>query len=431
MKVKLIYPKDENPDYLKKRRGGAQYPLLTFPVLAGYTPGGVESIEIIDEAVEEIDFDDPVDLVGITVMTYLSGRAYEIAKNFRAKGVKVVLGGMHVSALPGEASKHADAVAIGEGEDIWPVIIKDFIKKELKPIYKPGELFDMERYRPARLDLFKKYMKYDPGSSRGAYGNIALFEVSRGCPYDCDFCSVTNFYGKHYRFRNISKLIEDVRNIKLTYRTRLIGFVDDNLYGKPGYFKEFLKEISKLNINWSGQVSVNVGDDPDTVKMMADSGCKGVFVGFESLSPEGLKAVNKKINIVDRYHRLIDLFAENHILVFPAIIFGLDGEPPDIFEVTKKFLQDHQQAIGFTTFSVITPLPGTRLYDRMLAENRIIQHDWKYYNFNYVTIKPLSMPAEELQQRYDEFMDQYEHEMVSGAVLNAIGRNVPYANNNF
>jgi len=429
LKIKLIYPTEKSrAGYFESRRG-IWYPLLTFPVLAGYTPAGVDEIEIIDEEFEAIDFDDPVDLVGITVMTHLSHRAYEIAQSYRERGIKVVMGGMHVSALPDEASRHADAVVIGEGEDVWPVLVKDFLKNQLKPVYKAPALFDTQNYRPARLDLLKKYS--DPAVSKRTYTSIAIFEVSRGCPFDCDFCAVTNFYGKKYRFRDLKKLIEDVRNFKLSFRTRLIGFVDDNLYGSKEYFKQFLKEVSKLNVYWSGQISVNIGDEPDLIKMMADSGCKGVFVGFESLSPEGLKAVNKKINIVDRYHRLIDLFAENHILVFPAIIFGLDGEPPDIFEVTKKFLQDHQQAIGFTTFSVITPLPGTRLYDRMLAENRIIQHDWKYYNFNYVTIKPLSMPAEELQQRYDEFMDQYEHEMVSGAVLNAIGRNVPYANNNF
>jgi radical SAM superfamily enzyme YgiQ (UPF0313 family) len=430
MRVKLIHPKDTGIDYLKNRRGFG-YPLLTFPVLAAYTPGEVEDIEIIDEEYEEIDFDAPVDLVGITAMTYLAPRAYEIADAYRQRGVKVVMGGMHVSALPDEALQHADAVVVGEGEEAWPVVVEDFLKKELKPVYKAPGLFDMQNYRPARLDLFKKYAKTKPSSSNSnsKYANIALFEVSRGCPYNCDFCAVTHFYGKKYRFRDLNRLVEDVRSAKLKYRARLMGFVDDNLYGSKSYFKEFIGKIERLNLLWSAQVSVNVGNDPDIVKMMADSGCQGVFIGFESLSQKSLDAVNKNVNNVDHYHRLIDLMAENNIKVFPSIIFGLDGDEPDIFEKTLEFLNAHQGTIGYTTFSLITPLPGTRFYRRMLKENRILVHDWQYYNFNNVVIKPLLMSTEELQQGYNRVIEQYDFEAAFSTTLKIMGGKLSRADN--
>jgi len=429
MKVKFIHPKDDSIDYLKNRRGFG-YPLLTFPVLAAYNPETVDEVEIIDEEYEEIDFDDPVDLVGITAMTYLAPRAYEIADNYRQRGVKVVMGGMHVSALPDEALQHADAVVIGEGEDTWPVLVEDFLKHELKPVYNAPGLFDMEQYRPARLDLFKKYAKTKPSSSSNAsskYANIALFEVSRGCPYNCDFCAVTHFYGTKYRFRDLNRLFEDVKSAKLKYRARLVGFVDDNLYGNKTYFKKFIKKIERLNLLWSGQVSVNVGNDADTVKMMADSGCQGVFIGFESLSQNSLKSVNKNVNNVDRYHHLVDLMAENNIKVFPSIIFGLDGDEPDIFDKTLEFLKAHQGTIGYTTFSIITPLPGTRFYRRMLEENRIIVHDWKYYNFNNVVIKPLLMSVEELQHGYDRVIEQYDFEAAFSTTLKIMNGKLPRA----
>jgi len=423
LKIKLIYPTEKSrAGYFESRRG-IWYPLLTFPVLAGYTPAGVDEIEIIDEEFEAIDFDDPVDLVGITVMTHLSHRAYEIAQSYRERGIKVVMGGMHVSALPDEASRHADAVVIGEGEDVWPVLVKDFLKNQLKPVYKAPALFDTQNYRPARLDLLKKYS--DPAVSKRTYTSIAIFEVSRGCPFDCDFCAVTNFYGKKYRFRDLKKLIEDVRNFKLSFRTRLIGFVDDNLYGSKEYFKQFLKEVSKLNVYWSGQISVNIGDEPDLIKMMADSGCRGMFIGFESLSPESLISVNKKINNVDKYHRLLDLFAKNNVMVFPSIMFGLDGDGPDIFDKTYEFLKAHEDIIGYVSVAIINPLPGTRFYDRMLAENRIIDHDWRNYNFNNVILKPMKMSPVELKQGYEWFLHQFDYEQIFNKTLSMMGGNVP------
>jgi len=431
MKIKLIYPrqtsinplKEGDTSYFKMRRG-IWYPLLTFPVLAAYTPEEVEEIEIIDEEFEEIDFDDPVDLVGITVMTFLAHRAYEIAGRYRRRGVKVVLGGMHVSALPEEAGQHADAIVIGEGEDVWPILIKDFLKNELKPVYKAPGLFDTQNYRPARLDLLEKYGK-EQNSRESGYTSIAIFEVSRGCPYDCDFCSVTQFYGKKYRFRDVDKLIADVRNFKLKFKTRLIGFVDDNIYGSKTYFKVLLKKLSRLNVYWSGQISVNIVNDPDAVKMMADSGCKGMFVGFESLSQESLLGVNKKINNVDQYHRLMELFNKNNILVFPSIMFGLDGDGPGIFEETLKFLKTYEETIAYASFALVSPLPGTRFYHRMKAENRIIHYDWRHYNFNNVLVKPALMSEEELRQGFDWIVRQFDYEKIFARTLKMMGGSPP------
>ncbi|MCX6579182.1 MAG: radical SAM protein [Candidatus Aminicenantes bacterium] len=428
MKIKLIYPKqvsinsfeESGASYFEMRRG-IWYPLLTFPVLAAYTPPGVEDIRIIDEEFEAIDFDDPVDLVGITVMTFLAHRAYEIAGRFRERGVKVVLGGMHVSALPEEAIQHADAIVIGEGEEVWPNLIQDFLKNELKPVYKAPHLFDTQKYRPARLDLLEKYSKADPSSQQKGYTSIAIFEVSRGCPYDCDFCAVTQFYGKNYRFRDIDRLIQDVRNFKLKFKTRLIGFVDDNLYGNKTYFKELLQKVSKLNVFWSGQISVNVAQNPDIVKMMADSGCRGMFVGFESLSQESLNSVNKKINRVDQYHRLMELFAKHNIMLFPSIMFGLDGDGPGIFEETMKFLNTYSSIIAYASFAILTPLPGTRLFQRMKAENRILHYDWRYYNFNNVLIKPALMSPEELQNGFEWIIRNFDYKKIFSRIIGMMG----------
>lgn len=427
MKILLIYPKDdcksvvdEEAGYFKMRRG-IWYPLLTFPVLAAYTPEEVDEIKIIDEEFEAVNYDERADLVGITVMTYLSRRAYEVGDNFRRRGVKVVMGGMHVSALPEEALQHADAVVVGEGEEMWPQVVRDAMKGELKRIYKASALFSMDKYLPPRLDLLAQYSKTEPGSNQKAYTSIAIFEVSRGCPYDCDFCAVTNFYGKQYRFRKVEELIADVRKYKIQFKTRLIGFVDDNLYGNKAYFKNFLRQVERLNVFWSGQISVNIAEEPDLVKMMADSGCRGMFLGIESISQKSLESVNKRINTMDRFHRVMELFRKNNIMVFPSIMFGLDGDTPDIFEKTNQFLKSYDDIIGYVSFALINPLPGTRFYDRMLAEGRIIQHDWRYYNFNNVVLQPKSMSVEELQQGYEWIIRQYDYGKIFSSTLDMMG----------
>ena len=413
MTIRFIQPKGGDFQYKENYRG-VGYPKLTFPIIAGYSGEEVEHMEIIDEEFEQIDFDVPVDLAAITVTTSTAHRAYEIADMYRRCNVAVVLGGTHVSSLPAEALRHADSVVIGEGEDVWPLLIKDFCQGRLKPVYRAPSLFDMKTYRQPRLDLLKKYSVSDAAQVKNKKlpATIAQFEVSRGCPFACEFCSVTSFYGYKFRFRPLDNLLRNIRDVKISFRTRAFGFIDDNLNGDKNHFVKFLQEIGKLNIGWSGQVNVGIVNEPKTIKMMAHSGCRSVFVGFESLSPESLSGVNKKVNLnrIHQYQRLMDLFAEHKIVVVPSFIFGLDGDKADIFEKTFAFLKLNNDIIAYCYFNILTPLPGTNLYKRMLAENRIIEHDWRYYNFNNVVIKPLLMSADTLKEGFDWIGRQFNYD---------------------
>jgi radical SAM superfamily enzyme YgiQ (UPF0313 family) len=346
-------------------------------VLAGQAPPEWD-VRVIDENLglpEYCALPRPT-LVGITAFTSQANRAYEVAAEFRALGVPVVMGGIHATMRPAEASERVDAVATGEAEAIWPDILADARTDRLRPTYT-GVHADMETVPPARHDLL-------PSGYR--FGSI---QVSRGCPLDCSFCSVTEFSGRLHRQRPTARVIEELRQI----REDMILIVDDNLIGTTrkqiARTKELFRAMAKAKLGkrWMGQVTINMADDEELLRLAADSGCFGVFIGFESPTVEGLDEVSKKFNIKrDRDMRAAVRRIQRHgILVAGSFILGLDIDEPGI----GRRIADAGNQYGVDLLNVLfmTPLPGTRLWERMEAENRIVANnfpeDWSYYTLTF------------------------------------------------
>ncbi len=385
MKVLLISPENKKSIFAYKKEDvrAFWYPKLSLPTIAAYTPPDVE-VRILDECVEDINFDIDVDLVGISVMTYLAPRAYEIAREFRRRGIKVVLGGIHPSMCPDEAKEHADSVVIGEAESTWPMLVEDFKRGELKPFYIERNLHDLKELPVPRRDLLKQ----------DAYWTTNVVQTSRGCPFACDFCTVTIFGGNKFRLRPIKEVIREVESLGKDF----IVFVDDNIAGNKAYAKELFKALAPLKINWGSQASITMTRDPELLELAAKSGCTALFIGVESISEENLLSANKKFNKVSRFREDFKKFHDYGILIMTGMIFGFDNDDESVFERTVEFLAENR--IELAMFNILTPLPGTELYKRMNAQGRIIDRDWSKYDGRHVVFKPKLMSPETLQEGF-------------------------------
>lgn len=407
MKIKLIYPKavfgGEREVYLPH----LWFPLITFPILAAYTPGEIE-VEIVDEVIEAVDFDAPADLVGLTAMTISVYRAYEIADAFRQRGVKVIMGGFHASALPEEALQHVDAVAIGEGETIWPDIIRDFQAGKLKQIYRSDHYFDMADYRTPRMDLLQKYCPPYEEYKPPYYPTLNIVEISRGCPHRCDYCAVGHFYGSSYRFRPLESVFNEIRHRKQESRQRFISFNDDNIFGSKSYFRDLMTGLARLNINWGAQMSINVARDEENLELMAASGCQSIGVGIESLNQESLASVNKTTNIVDEYDRLFAAFRKYKLQVYLGLMVGFDQDDSSVFPLIDKWLDQHRDVIIFANVHILTPFPGTRIFEQFKADNRLLHTDWRCFDTRHVVYRPERMTPDELQSGYQALQAKVE-----------------------
>jgi len=385
MKILLISPEIEDSclRFSEKEARSFWFPRLSLTTLASLTPPDVE-VKIVDETVDKIDFDMDVDLVGISVMTYLAPRAYEISARFRSRGIKVVLGGIHPSAMPEEAIGHADSVVIGEAEETWPLLLEDFKRGGLKPFYRQERPSSLANLPFQRLDLLKP----------GAYMTNNCVQTSRGCPHGCDFCSVTNFFGKSYRFRPVNEVIKEVESLPGDY----LIFVDDNIAGNKRYARQLFTALKPLKKRWGSQCSLTLAGDPELLKLAAESGCGAMFVGIESLSQENLKEVNKGFNRVSFYEEYIKRFHDNGIMLNAGIIFGFDNDDESVFERTVNFLEKNK--IGLVLFSILTPFPGTGFYKRLEGDRRIIDRDWSHYDGRHIVFQPRLMTPETLQDGF-------------------------------
>jgi radical SAM superfamily enzyme YgiQ (UPF0313 family) len=380
VKLELIAPATQESI---QKRGKGMFPPLSLAMVAALTPPDVE-ISLTDENVTAIDFDKKTDLVGITALTITAQRAYNIADTFRARGVKVILGGSHASALPDEAGQHSDSVVVGEAEGIWPKVIRDFESSKMQKIYTQSERPSMVSLPIPRRDLF----------ARGAYIIPNTISTTRGCPFACHFCSVSSFFGRTYRFRPIEEIIEEIKTLN---RKELIAFVDDNIAGNARFSKELFRALIPYKIKWGGQASINVGKDEELLKLAADSGCQLLFIGFETLSPGNLAAVGKKVNVVDEYEMIIKKIHSYKIGIHGAFIVGLDEDDAGVFERTVHFAQ--KMKLESAQFSWPVPYPGTVLCESMDKAGRIITKDWSKYESD-VIFEPKLMPRETLEKGY-------------------------------
>lgn len=355
-------------------------PPLSLGVLASLTPPDVE-VSLVDENLRDINYDDVPDLVGITCLTAVAPRVYEIARNFRERGAKVVLGGMHPSAMPLEAQQHADCVVVGEAEGVWTRLVEDFKANSLQRFYKgrppePGQIATPSR----RI--------YD-GQGYFVKGTV---QTSRGCPHGCDFCSVQRFFGSKWRFRSVPAVVDEIRALA----TKFIAFVDDNIAGSHAYAKELFTAITPLKVRWICQAPINIARDSELLQLMYRSGCRGVFIGFESIAPESLKEVGKSVNVVGKFKEYIKRIHDQGISVEGAFIFGFDNDDRDVFKNTLDFMVDAK--IDFAQFGILTPFPGTNLQARLKEEDRITTYDWDKYDIEHAVFKPAGMTADELEE---------------------------------
>lgn len=340
----------------------APIPNLSLPILAGLTPPDVQII-YTDDLLTPIDPEKglkDVDLVGITVLTKTALRAYRIAGAYRKKGIPVVLGGIHPTALPEEAKPYADSVVTGEAEEIWPHLIEDARMGRLKPFYRAERFTDPGKIPRPRRDIFPKK----------GYFPVDVVQVSRGCPFHCEFCSVRKFFGDTYRFRPISDVIEEIK----TLRHRLVVFNDDNIFGDSSFSRELLKALIPLKRRWVGQISLSALKEADHIDLLARSGCVGLLIGFESLSKESLIRTHKYQNDPGQYRKIIDRLHRSGIAIWGAFIFGFDEDDLSVFEATASFAIESK--LFSAAFSILMPYPETAFYHRIKQEGRLIEDRW-------------------------------------------------------
>lgn len=378
MQIELIAPSIYNG---KKIGKGFLYPPMGLMTVAAMTPPE-HTVSITDENISEIDYDTDADLVGISAMTASAPRAYEIAKRFRENGKKVVLGGIHPSLMPEEASEYADAVAIGEAEGTWPRIISDLQNGGLERLYKSDTYPEGSTIPLPRYDLL----------APNTYWVKSMVQTTRGCPFNCNFCSVTRFFGGTFRVRPIRDVIEQIRLLK----SKFVGFVDDNIIGNMKYAGELLKALIKEKIYWAGQASVNVARNLKLLKLLRKSGCKGLFIGFESVSKHSIAEAGKSQNRVREYRESIKILHDHGICVEGAFIFGFDSDDTSVFDQTVDFCFNSK--IDLVQFAVLTPFPGTELFEKLKQEDRILTYDWSKYNMSNVLFRPKKMTPEQLYE---------------------------------
>jgi len=409
------YPR-ESPYHLgASERKAIWFPKLSLPAIAAYTPEHWK-VEIQDEAVREIDLDYAADMVGISVMTCYAPRAYQLADEFRKRGVPVVLGGVHPTYCPDEALQHCDAIVTGEAEESWPRLMDDFEAGRMQRHYKMEQFPPLDHYKPPRVELL----------SEDAYMTRQCTFTTRGCHFDCEFCSVSPFNGKSTRRRPVAEVVAEIQRVKGWVCEELVGrmgrssmleafkiaakirfgiedgsifaFVDDLHNSNRAYCRELWAALKPLNIKWGCQSTLFLGDDAEMVKLAAESGCVSVFVGMESIFEESLGETHKPFNKVKKFEEEIKMFHDHGIMVNPGIVFGFDNDDESVFERTVEFLIKNHCELAY--FNVLTPLPGTPLHARYEAAGRIFDRNWAHYDGKHVTFRPTRMTPEQLQEGF-------------------------------
>ena len=378
-----------------------RFPHLSLPTLAAYTPAGA-TVEIVDEKFRDIPDGKGYDLVGITAMTPLAPRAYRVADDFRRQGVPVIMGGYHPTVLPDEALEHADSVCIGEAETLWPAIVNDAMAGRLQTRYRADGFPCLENRPRPRRDLLRI-----PRAKRFEHINLYFLQTTRGCPFRCSFCAVTSVLGGKLRHRPVSEVEAEIESLGIRRLQRgqkrdrfhdIVFFTDDNIVGHRSYAKDLLRMVAAFNVKWVGQASTNVADDAEILALLRDSGCMGLAVGFETLSQKNIRDVGKGVNRTPEYLERIRKIHAYGIGLAGNFIFGFDHDDPTTFADVVGFV-DAARLDGFY-YSLLTPYPGTPLYEQMRQEGRLLERDWSLYDTDHVVYRPRLMDAETLMRGY-------------------------------
>ena len=378
MRVTLIYPSMGGP------MQAAQMQPLTMAALAGLTPKDV-SLSFYDDRIEKIPYDEPTDLVGISVQVFTAKRAYEIAVEFRRRGVPVVLGGFHVTSMPEEAMEYANAIVMGEAEALWPGVIEDAGRNRLQRVYQSGKRACL-RGLNYRRDIFygKRYLP------------VNLVEFGRGCPHGCTFCSVGVHFKRGKTCRPVSEVIEEIQ----TLPRRRLFFVDDNLIGDIGRAKDLFRALIPLNVRWVAQSGIEIAFDGELLQLAAVSGCEGLLIGFESLNEGSLQQMNKTTRSGSQtYDEAVRNIHSQGIRICASFVIGCDDDTHETFGATLAWAKGKNFLLAF--FNHLTPYPGTAFYEDFKSQNRLRHEKWwlaSSFRWGDVVYSPKHIHAEALSE---------------------------------
>jgi len=397
MKILLILPAGENVRVTAERpeipkRNMLRFSVLSLTIVAALTPRRHE-VRIVDENVEPLDFAADVDVVGITFMTALAPRAYEIASRFRARGKFVAGGGFHPTLCPEEAAEHMDAIVVGDAEGAWERLLEDVESGRPRKVYMGNACPEAEFHTPIpRRELLAPTAKH--------YVTINAVQTGRGCQHACRYCSVSAFHRQGYRQRPIAEVIADLRAVP-----RDFIFVDDNIVRSPAYARALFRALIPLRKHWVGQCSIEIADDAELLELAHASGCRGLFIGIETVNPDNLACVGKQFNESKRYRERLRKIRRQGIGAVAGMMVGLEKDDPAVFEACLRFLQ--RQRIDALQLNIVTPLPGTPLFNDLQRAGRITDYRWDRYDFRHVVFQPRRMTAAQLQEGADWLYAQF------------------------
>ncbi|MBM4274618.1 MAG: B12-binding domain-containing radical SAM protein [Deltaproteobacteria bacterium] len=381
MKILLVQPKSTGYMGQVSKSGKASLARVTLTTIAALTPPPHEVV-IHDARLSEPDYDEDWDLVGFTGMTCEIPHAYRMADEFRRRGKTVVIGGYHATALPEEAAQHADIVVVGEAEGLWPRILLELANGGAQQtIYQNDKLIEMRDMAIPRRELLNPDM----------YTVFNTIQATRGCPFNCVYCAVTKFFGRDFRCRPVAEVVAEIKS----QPDKRWMFLDDNLIGQEKYAKELFRALIPLGINWGAQVSFELAKNAELMDLYAQAGGQFAFIGFESLSAPALKSVRKGFNRPEEYAQGIRQLHRRGITIMGSFMFGLDGDDLGVFKRTVDFV--NATKIDLVLYHILTPFPGTKLYEEMDRQGRIHDRDWSHYDTGHSVIHPQGMTSEELQ----------------------------------
>lgn len=397
MRILIILPRDSTYYYNGMFRSSVAYAPLTLTTLAALVPRELEAeIDIIDEGAQPAEYGNKSwDVVGITCCTSSSPRAYELCARFKQRGAFTVLGGAHPTLMPEEASCNADAVIVGAGDRTWPQLLRDFAAGTPQKIYRQG-VCSRIHHPVARRDLLRKK----------AYLPMPTVIATLGCGNRCDFCAINHLWADQHR-RDIDEVVEEIKVLN----SKIVLFLDPNLTYDKDYAKELFSRLIPLNINWGGLAGTDFTDDRELFELAVQSGCKGILLGFESFSKESLALERKDTNEIAAYRELVKTLHNRDIGILGTFMLGLDG---DTTESLKQMVsQIDELELDLVRFAAITPFPGTRLFDRFKADERILTTDWRYYDQETVVFQPRHMSPAALQnQLHKVWRDSYSMQRI-------------------
>ncbi len=368
-------------------KGVASYP-LALPYLAAMTPEHWD-VRLVDEEMDPVPVGERPDLVGVTAMATNVGRAYEIADAFRRSGVPVVMGGPFTTLDWQGSLAHADAVVVGEAEGIWGRLLRDFEARKLGQVYRADDLPDISMIPPPRWDLV------DTGRILGI--NV---QVSRGCPNGCEFCCVSNMFGRRQRYRDLGSVIDEIRSLPL----RQLSFVDDNLTSNKRYARDLMARLEPLGTSWNCLAGVDVADDESLLEDMAEAGCNSILIGFESLGRAGRAGARKRHGRVEDYGPAIERIHAAGMHVIGAFVIGFDSDTPGTFDRIVEFARLH--GLSYVMLNILTAFPGTALHARMSGEGRLLDLEPELLNGLFPTIRHPVMTPEQIRSRYWETLER-------------------------